>query len=91
MYQPGGYGWSIVCDDNWDSNDGRVVCRQLGYSGVRNVHHGAIYGQGSSSHILNANPYCNGHESRIWDCSRRSSWSHTRGCAHSEAVGIDCY
>ena len=24
--------WGTVCDYNWDNNDTRVVCRQLGYS-----------------------------------------------------------
>ena len=89
IYHPS-YGWSTACDDTWDTNDGQVVCRQLGYSGVSAVHHNAYYGQGYSSYILHEHPHCNGWESHIWDCSTGHSRWNT-GCGHSDDVGVDCY
>ena len=89
IYHPS-YGWYTACDDYWDSNEGRVVCRQLGYSGVSRVLHGAYYGRGSSRGSFFELPRCSGSEVHIWDCS---TW-HPRwniGCGHHEDVSVDCY
>ena len=49
-------------------NDARVVCRQLGYSGVIAVHARATFGRGEGPiHFDELN--CNGHEERLIDCS----------------------
>lgn len=89
IYHPS-YGWSTVCDDAWDINDGHVVCRQLGYSGANAVHGSAHYGQGSGYYV-DMNPHCSGSESSIWNCNTgRGHWV-TGSCSHSEDVSVDCY
>ena len=67
--------WGTVCDDSWDDDDARVVCRQLGYSGnVGAARSGGTYGQGSGPVYL-SNVDCWGYESKLTDCSN-TGWDN---------------
>ncbi|CAI8048104.1 Egg peptide speract receptor [Geodia barretti] len=64
--------WGSVCSNRWDVNDGKVVCRQLGYNG-------------SSFSLLHRTPYrsflstiyhldsveCRGNETMLVECNRK--------------------
>jgi len=41
--------WGAICDDEWDSREGQVVCRQLGYNGTSKVTHNSHFGQTASN------------------------------------------
>ena len=79
--------WGTVCDDNWDKNDARVVCRQLGYSSVVSAPHSARFGQGSGKIWLD-NVQCQGNESSIVNC-RHSPWG-VHNCEHREDASVIC-
>ncbi|CAH1244700.1 PRSS12 [Branchiostoma lanceolatum] len=79
--------WGSVCDDQFDMEDGRVVCRQLGLPGVVDVYHQAAFGSGSGPIWLD-NVDCKGDELRIESCSH-NGWNVT-DCKHEEDAGVAC-
>ena len=79
--------WGTVCDDYWDLNDAKVVCRQLGYSGATRAPKQAHFGQGSGT-IWMDNVNCDGTESKLKDCEF-NGWGD-ENCSHSEDASVSC-
>ena len=79
--------WGTVCDDNWDENAARVVCRQLGYPSAVSAPNSARFGQGSGKIWLD-DVHCQGNESSIVNCRHRPWGEHN--CGHDEDASVIC-
>ena len=86
IYDPE-FGWGTVCDDSWDSRDGDVVCRALGFPGAKEVRFAAYYGEGTGRILLDE-VNCKGDESRLLDCVHSGMSRHD--CSHGEDAGVEC-
>ena len=79
--------WGTVCDDDWDMNDARVVCRQLGFPNVDSAPGSARFGTGSGQIWLD-DVRCSGSESSIINC-QHSGWG-VQNCGHNEDASVIC-
>lgn len=79
--------WGTVCDDLWDESDALVVCRQLGYSSVRDSHASDLFVPGTGR-IWYDDVECTGSEATLSDCEKREVGVHN--CAHFEDVAVVC-
>ena len=84
VYQKG--IWGTICDNSWDLNDGRVVCRMLGYSDALNTSCCSRYGQGRGS-ILLSGLRCTGSESSVFHCEHQRT---IQSCNHLNEAGVKC-
>ena len=79
--------WGTICDDSWDINDVRVVCRQLGFKyGLRALQGGQI--SSGTRHIWLNNVNCTGNEQYFTSCSSDGWGNHS--CGHGQDAGVEC-
>ncbi|XP_051762660.1 macrophage receptor MARCO [Ctenopharyngodon idella] len=76
--------WGTVCDDSFDTVDGLVVCRMLGYQRATQVY---TAGAGTGNIWLDE-VRCTGTERSIFDCPHGGLGTHN--CNHGEDVGVSC-
>jgi len=76
--------WGAICSDNWDIQDARVVCHQLGYPDAVAV---PRCGQGTGPVWLNS-VHCLGNESDLFTCRHNGIGSHN--CTYDEDASVEC-
>ncbi|KAB0351200.1 hypothetical protein FD754_016057 [Muntiacus muntjak] len=79
--------WGTICDDGWDLDDARVVCRQLGCGDALNATGSAHFGAGSGPIWLD-DLNCAGNESHVWRCPSQGWGKHD--CRHKQDAGVIC-
>ncbi|XP_039630077.1 deleted in malignant brain tumors 1 protein-like [Polypterus senegalus] len=79
--------WGTVCDDSWDLNDAKVVCRQVGCGNAISAPGSAHFGRGSGK-IWMDDVACTGNESSLMLCQHRGLGKHD--CSSHEDAGVIC-
>ncbi|XP_062561453.1 lysyl oxidase homolog 2B [Armigeres subalbatus] len=79
--------WGAVCDDEWDSSEAEVVCRQLGFPGHIKATHSGHFGKAKRKFWMD-NMFCGGKEAELAHC-HFDGWGHS-DCEASESAGVIC-
>ncbi|CAG9862414.1 unnamed protein product [Phyllotreta striolata] len=79
--------WGTVCDDDFNDDAAKVVCKNLGYKGIVAVKKEAYFGAGTGP-IWMDQVSCFGNETGLQECTHWN-WGENN-CEHSEDVGVIC-
>ena len=81
--------WGTVCDNNWDIQDARVICHQLGYPDAVAAPMSVHYGEGTGPIWLD-NVQCVGNESNIFTCTHDGIGYYNCTCEHDNDASVEC-
>ncbi|XP_069580616.1 macrophage receptor MARCO [Brachyistius frenatus] len=76
--------WGTICDDSFDSLDGKVICKMLGFQSVVST----FTASPGSGKIWLDELRCTGAEADIFDCTHPETGLHN--CSHDEDAGVQC-
>ncbi|KAG5851751.1 hypothetical protein ANANG_G00055080 [Anguilla anguilla] len=76
--------WGTVCDDSFDTLDGTVICRMLGYTRASTI----FTAPAGTGRIWLDELGCTGRESSIFLCPHSGNGVHN--CNHQEDAGVTC-
>ncbi|KAK9711186.1 PAN domain [Popillia japonica] len=79
--------WGTICDDDFNDDAARVVCKSLGFLGPARALKEAHFGPGSGPIWLDQ-VFCHGNETSLNDCIKWDWGVHN--CDHSEDVSVVC-
>ncbi|XP_028411926.1 deleted in malignant brain tumors 1 protein-like isoform X2 [Dendronephthya gigantea] len=81
--------WGTICDDDWDINEARAVCQQLGYPDAIRALEGHQTPPGVG-HIWLYGVGCTGIEQNLTSCSYSDWGKGDTWCTHEEDAGVEC-
>ncbi|KAG9349015.1 hypothetical protein JZ751_029333 [Albula glossodonta] len=76
--------WGTICDDSFDTLDGTVICKMLGYQRASSVYTAT----GGSGRIWLDDLRCTGSETNIFQCPHNGIG--VNNCSHNEDAGVSC-
>ncbi|XP_019858631.1 PREDICTED: deleted in malignant brain tumors 1 protein-like isoform X1 [Amphimedon queenslandica] len=86
-----GNSWGYICPEDWDNNDAKVICRQLGLSLTWTG------GKGIDAEYENLNDWlwmnevqCTGNETRLLECGRRRLGTLRSNCDDGGFAAVAC-
>ncbi|XP_043529880.1 deleted in malignant brain tumors 1 protein-like [Chiloscyllium plagiosum] len=82
-----GSTWGAICDNGWDINEAKVVCRVLNCGTAVSATSGTYYGEGTERIWLD-DVSCDGTESALAQCSAKSVVA--RNCTSKTLAGVIC-